>query len=75
MSGFIFELPLISDFKDGLPHISSMYNAVKRSSDYYSNYIFACLVSIFIPERLSKLIVAQMTREVAMVFSNVPGPT
>jgi hypothetical protein len=75
VTGFILELPLISDFKEGITPISEMYNSAKKSAEYYSNYIFSCMMSLFVPSKLSKLFINQMTREVALVFTNVPGPT
>lgn len=68
------KFPIISEFKEGLKKFKSIYSAIKKSSEYYGNYLFSSFGSAIFPYPIVKPIVNTESRKMSFVFSNVPGP-
>lgn len=73
-----FNMPIIGeDFDKGLQTMHKYFNKMKKSFEYYSNYLASVITVTFLPNFLYPPMVESLkdlSRKTTLVFSNLPGP-
>ena len=73
-SMMLLKMGLYSTRKEAMIHIKRMTTAAKKSFEYYANYIFLQAGVFFAPEPLVKASGNDLSQNMSLVLSNVPGP-